>query len=242
MKKVLLILVFILVAGYLFFSASFFKEKPKGEICNELEIVVSNSNNQFVDTEEVRKSIENSELSPIGKQLSEINTILIEEFILKNQHIKKAEVYITNDNNIKAVLKERKPIIRVIPDGGEGYYIDSEAKKMPLSKKYTAYLPIATGIVKDSIAQDNLYKFALFLHSNEFWNAQVEQIIVKPNNDIEFVPRVGDHTIVLGSIDNLEDKLDKLMTFYQDGLNRIGWNKYSIINLKYDKQVVCTRK
>lgn len=242
MKKILLILVFILVAGYLLFSASFFKEKPRQEVCKELEVVVSNSDNQFVDTEKIKKAIIESDLSPIDKHISEINTIQIEELILTNQHIKKAEVFITNQNNIKVVLEERKPIIRVIADNGENYYIDTEAKKMPPSKRYTAYLPIATGSIKDSIIHEELYKFALFLSKNDFWNAQIEQIVVQPNKDFEFIPRVGDHTVILGSIDNLEDKLDKLMTFYKNELNKTGWNKYSSINLKYDKQVVCTRK
>lgn len=242
MKKVLLILVFVLVAGYLIFSASFFKDKPKQEICRELEIVVSNSQDQFVDTEEIKKAIVESEVSPIEKHISEINTVLIEEFILTNQHIKKAEVFITNDNNIKVVLEERKPIIRIIADNGANYYIDTEAKKMPLSKRYTAYLPVATGNIKDSLIHEELYKFALFLSKDKFWNAQIEQIVVQPNNDIEFIPRVGDHSVVLGSIENLEEKLEKLIKFYKEELNRVGWNKYSSINLKYNDQVVCTKK
>lgn len=241
MKKVLLISVFILIVGYLVFSASLSDKRPGEEVCHALEVVVSNSENQFVDVNEIKKSIESSEISPINKYIADINTIQIEEFVLKNQHIRKAEVYITNQSNIRIVLEERKPILRIITNEGENYYIDSEAKRMPLSRRYTVYLPIATGSIKESFAQDDLYKFALFLHSNEFWNAQIEQIIVKANNDIAFVPRVGNHTIILGSIEDLDKKLDKLMTFYRDGLNRIGWNKYSTINLKYNNQIVCTQ-
>lgn len=243
MKRLLLISSFTLVAGYLIFSAFFFKGKPGEALCNDLEVVISNAtNDQFIDTDEVRKSIKASGLDPINKSIADINTIAIEEHILTNQHVKKAEVFVTNSNNIRIILEERKPILRVISNTGENYYIDSEAKRMPTSRRYTAYLPIATGNIKESFARDELYKFALFLHQDEFWNAQVEQIIVKANNDIEFIPRVGNHTIVVGTLDDLDKKFDKLMTFYHDGLNRIGWNKYSIINLKYDKQVVCTRR
>lgn len=243
MKKTLLILTFVLFAAYLAFSVFYFKEKPGEEICSDLEVVISNATeDQFIDTNEIRKSIKTNGLDPTNKLIADINTIEIEEHILQNQHIKKAEVFVTNKNNIRVVLEERKPILRVIPDSGESYYIDSEAKKMPTSRRYTAYLPVATGSIKEAFAREDLYKFALFLHNNEFWNAQVEQIIVKPNNDIEFIPRVGDHTIIIGSLENLDKKFDKLMTFYHDGLNRIGWNKYSAINVKYDKQVVCTRR
>lgn len=243
MKKGLLILAFVIVASYLVFSASYFKEKPGEEGCQGFEVVVSNAvYDQFIDTDDIVKKIKDQGLNPTNKLLADVNTLEIEEFILKNQHIKKAKVFTTNENKIRIVLEERKPILRVMPNNGDGYYIDSEAEIMPLSKRYTAYLPIATGDIKEAFAKEELYKFALFLHKNEFWNAQVEQIIVKSNNDVEFIPRVGDQTIILGSLDDVEQKLNKLMTFYKDGLNRIGWNQYSKINLKYNKQVVCTKK
>lgn len=243
MKKTLLISALIIATAYLIFSAFFFKEKPGEEVCTGFEVAISNVvSDQFIDTEEIVKQIKEKDLDPTSKPLSSVNTIEIEEFILQNQHIKKAEVFVTNKNSIRIVVEERKPILRVISNTGESYYIDSESQKMPLSRRYTAYLPIATGSVKESFAKEELYKFALFLYKNKFWNAQIEQIIVKPNNDVEFIPRVGDQTIILGSLDNFEEKLDKLMTFYKDGLNRIGWNQYSQINLKYNNQVVCTRK
>lgn len=243
MKKILLIFTLVLVAGYLIFSVFYFKGKPEGEICKEFEVEVSNADeNQFIDVDEIKASVREAKLDPTNKTLAEINTIKIEEQILKNQHIKKAEVFVTNKNNVRVVLQERKPILRIIPDVGESYYIDTEGKKMPTSRRYAAYLPIATGNIKEAFAEVELYNFALFLQDNKFWNAQVEQIVVKANRDIELIPRVGDHTIIIGSLENLDNKLDRLMTFYQDGLNRIGWNKYSAINLKYDKQVVCTRR
>lgn len=243
MKKALLIITFLLIAGYLLFSVFYFKEKPNEQVCHEFEVVISNADNdQFIDTDEIKKSVKESGLDPREKRLADINTIEIENHILQNKHIKKAEVYVTNSNNIRVVLEERKPILRVIPNEGASYYIDNEGEKMPTSRRYTAYLPVATGSIKDAFAREELYKFALFLQEDEFWDAQVEQIIVKPNHDIELVPRVGDHTIIIGSLDNLDKKLDRLMTFYHDGLNRIGWNKYSSINVKFDKQVVCTRR
>lgn len=243
MKKALLISTFVLVTGYLVFSAFYFKDKSGEEVCQGFEVVVSNAvYDQFIDTEDVVRKIKDKGLDPSNRLLSEVNTVEIEEFILGNKHIKKAEVFVTNKSKIRIVLEERKPILRVMPNSGEGYYVDSEAKVMPLSRRYAAYLPIVTGEIKESFATGELYKFALFLHDNEFWNAQVEQIIVRANGDVSFIPRVGDQTIILGSLTDVEEKLDKLMKFYKDGLNRIGWNQYSAINLKYNKQVVCTRK
>jgi cell division protein FtsQ len=244
MKKISVITGLCLLAGYLAFSLFYFQEKPKEDICKQFEVAVKNGTDeeQFVDTEDIKKYVKEKGLDPTGKQLKDINTNAIEEAILTNQLIKKADVFVTSNGSIKASIEERKPLIRIIGDSGDNYYIDSEGNKMPLSGRFTAYLPIATGSIKESFARSDLYKFALFLHDDKFWNAQIEQIIVLPNQDITLIPRVGDHRIILGDLNGYKERLDKLMTFYRNGLNETGWNKYSVINLKYDKRVVCTKR
>lgn len=89
---------------------------------------------------------------------------------------------------------------------------------------------------------NDLFKLAQFINQNEFWKAQVSHIYVNQQEDIELSPRVGHHNIIFGSIDNLEEKFDKLNLFYKKGLNRTGWNQYETINLKFKNQVVCTKK
>ena len=244
MKKVLVIIGLCLLAGYLLFSIFYFQEKPKDGLCSNFEVEVKGkaSEEQFIDTDDIKKYVKEKGLDPTGKQIKEINTNAIEETILTNQLIKKADVFVTNNGAIKASIEVRKPILRVINNSGENYYIDNDGNKMPLSKRFTAYLPIATGNIKEDFAKADLYKFALFLQDNKFWNAQIEQIVVLSNQNIKLIPRVGDHQIVLGNLEGYEEKLEKLLAFYENGLNETGWNKYSTINLKFDKQVVCTKR
>ena len=244
MKKVLVIIGLCLLAGYLLFSIFYFQEKPKDGLCTNFEVEVKGkaSEEQFIDTDDIKKYVKEKGLDPTGKQIKDINTNAIEETILTNQLIKKADVFVTNNGAIKTSIEVRKPILRVINNSGENYYIDNDGNKMPLSKRFTAYLPIATGNIKEDFAKADLYKFALFLQDNKFWNAQIEQIVVLSNQNIKLIPRVGDHQIVLGNLEGYEEKLEKLLAFYENGLNETGWNKYSTINLKFDKQVVCTKR
>ena len=51
----------------------------------------------------------------------------------------------------------------------------------------------------------------------------------------EFLPEKMDMT-------NFEQKLDRLMKFYIDGLGVVGWNKYSSISVAFSNQVVCKKK
>lgn len=243
MKKTLVIIGICLLAGYLAFSFLYLKNKSREGVCAYFEIVIDNDDEgRFLDTTIVKKQLASMGVIPQGNPLAEINTYEIEKAILKNQLVQKADVFVTNKNGIKAVITERKPIIRIIPDEGVSYYIDLDGSKMPTSNRQTAYLPVATGSINEDYAKTDLYKFALFLRKNKFWNAQIDQIIVLPNKDIKLIPRVGDQQIILGRVDGCEEKLDRLMAFYEDAMNKAGWNKYSEINLKFDKQVVCTKR
>jgi cell division protein FtsQ len=77
------------------------------------------------------------------------------------------------------------------------------------------------------------------LDSSEFWKAQIEQIYI--GNDVELVPLAGSHIIVLGNFQDIDEKMNKLLVFYQHGLNKVGWNIYETINLKYKNQIVCSK-
>lgn len=243
MKKALIIIGLILLAGYLVFAVFYFQDKPKDEECIGFEVKLSGDEQEaFVDVRDIEKFVKEKGLNPKGKLLKEINTSKIEDCISSNQLINRTNVYITNGGKVIAEIEERKPILRVISSTGENYYVDNHGKRMPLSNRFVANLPIATGLIKQDFACKELYEFALFLSEDKFWDAQIEQMVVLPNNEVELIPRVGDQVIILGKLDNFGDKLDKLMTFYTKGMNKAGWNKYSVINLKFEKQVVCTKR
>jgi len=87
-----------------------------------------------------------------------------------------------------------------------------------------------------------LFDLARFINDDKFWNSQISQLFINENNDVEMIPRVGNHNIVLGEAKQLEEKFAKLLIFYKKGLNNTGWNNYSTINLKYKNQVVCTKR
>ena len=42
--------------------------------------------------------------------------------------------------------------------------------------------------------------------------------------------------------DHFEEKLANLRLFYEQAIPKMGWEKYSIINLKYRNQIVCTKR
>ncbi len=139
--------------------------------------------------------------------------------------------FITKDE-LKGILQQKG----IYPIGKKMERISTKSLERELNRV------IVTGNVEKSFAMKDLYKFGVFLHNNKFWDALIEQIHVLPDRNIELVPRVGDHLVYLGKLDNFEDKLARLKEFYKKGLNQVGWNKYSRINLEFSNQIICTKR
>lgn len=135
---------------------------------------------------------------------------------------------------------------------------------MPLSDKYTARVIVATGNIIEPYAirhtlsvdditknktyaslsvLDDIYTVATYINKDSILSNLIHQINITNENELELYPSIGDHKIVFGSVENIEDKFNKLKLFYKEGLNKTdGWNKYAIVNIKYKNQVVCTKK
>jgi len=224
-------------------AAVFLLNAANGDaLCHDLNIVVKQSSGQrFITADDVIANLRNAGLYPVGKPLAAINTGAIETRLKENKLIKQVDCYKTAAGNIGIEIDQKIPILRVLSLSGN-YYIDSEGEIMPVPGNTAVYVPVATGYVERDFARTRLYHFALFLQEDRFWNNQIEQICIAPNNEVELVPRVGDHRIVLGKLNEYKENLEKLRLFYEKGLKEIGWNKYSVINLKFKNQVVCVKK
>jgi cell division protein FtsQ len=229
--------------GYLVFSASYFRKLSRNKLCESFEVVIADSNRvQFVLTRDIERLVKRHNLHPVGKSFGDINTLAIRDTILTNQLVETAEVYTTPAGGIVAAIRQRQPVIRVITSQGRSYYVDQERRIMPVTPAFTVYVPVVTGAVTETMAREELYDFAMFLQRNADWDAWIEQIEVRSNDDVVLIPRAGDFSIVMGSLKDYPVKLSKFIRFVDQGLNVLGWNRYSEINLKYENQVVCTRK
>jgi cell division protein FtsQ len=192
--------------------------------------------------------------------LNRFNVTELEDKLSNNHSIKEAQVYKTIDGELVISVKQRRPIVRIFSNN-ESYYIDENGRLMPLSNKYTARLLVVNGALNEPFAKrysisydsledsvssktllDEIYKISNFIDKSEFWKAQIEQIHVDKVSGFILIPKVGNHKIVFGGIDNMDGKFEKLMIFYKKGLSKTGWNEYSEINLKYKNQVVCTKR
>jgi cell division protein FtsQ len=242
-KNVFLFIAAGLLLAYMTFAVAYMNPNAgKNTVCNDIQVsVVDTLERHYITGNEIINLLKNNGLSPVGKEISLINTSAIEDKLEENRLIKRAECYKAVNGTVCIKIYQRIPILRVFSVKGN-YYVDNEGERMPVPRNFAAYVPVASGYIENEFAQTQLYEFALFLQRDKFWNSQIEQIYITPNGDVELTPTVGNHQIILGKLADYRENLNKLRLFYEKGLDRVGWNRYSVINLKYKNQVVCTKK
>lgn len=241
MKRVWPYILSVSLFVYLIIVFTFVSAKLREVKCEELQVVVdATEENAFVDETDIVEMIKRGYGDLKGREIVTIDKDSIERLLVKNAVIKSAQVYYSLDGSFHVEIMQRKPVLRIMAGGG--YYVDEEGKIMPLSRRYSPRVMVATGNVSKKFACDGLYPFVKTLQRDELWNALIEQIVVEKGNEVVLIPKVGNFRIVLGTLENVDEKLENLRLFLQEGIVLKGWNVYKEINLKFKNQVVCVKR
>ena len=217
----------------------------------------------FLTEGELYQRIKKSDLLPETNQISGLETEKIEKFIKNMSEVLDAKVYVNIGGNWNIDVKIRKPIARVFNTKGESFYLDELGCKIQPSYLYTARVVVVNGAIYDSkddksVSEiinnphlinnyqiDDIYRISHYVCKNPFLLSMIGQIHRQKNGDFLLIPRVGNHKIIFGSAysnSEVRTKFRKLANFYSDGLPYEGWSTYDCINLKFDNQVVCSKK
>jgi len=250
MRKAGKILSWVGILAWFAVMMSFVAGESEEVLCNRIVVQLQDTvKNRFVTQSEIRSMVETSGLEIRGYPLSEINTRKLEHLLEENPYVRNAEVSKDVSGQLEIQVEQRVPLVRILPSGKRGYYLDTEGKLLPLSDDFTPMIMLATGNLPRDFEDGRMgrqlaeiYRFCDYLGDHPFWNDQVVQIYVNARGEYELIPRVGAHHILLGSMDQWETKLRNLELLYRQGLSRYGWNTYTTINLKYTNQVICTKR
>ncbi len=194
----------------------------------------------------------------VGSEIKDIPLVSIENRIKSLHELRTAEVYFSYDGILHVSVGQRNPIMRVMPNDGGDYFVDDKGYVFRRRNLYNPRLHIVEGnvtvtramldslsvldtAVKHSVLKD-IYHFVKYINGNAFWSAQIDQIYVDDNNEIDLIPRVGNQTIHLGTFENYRGKLRNLAAFYDQVMPAVGWSKYSRIDLEFRDQIVCKKR
>ncbi|MES2479662.1 MAG: hypothetical protein V4561_11285 [Bacteroidota bacterium] len=202
---------------------------------------------QFVSKDEIKKTLfERRHIEPKKLTIGKIDLKKMENILSTNPWIETAQVFVDNNKNLNIQVIQRIPQLRVFDRIGNSYYIDSSRQILPISDHYTHYEVLFVNVPEiknDSIGNElksKMLSIAGVIKKDSFWQAQTSEVVVNAENDFDIIPVLGNHKILLGNAENLKVKLENIFAFYQNILNKVGWERYQVIDARYNNQIVAS--
>lgn len=243
LKKILLLVVIVVLSCYICSVFVFSGHVTDNNVCDSVVVNIKNSADaSIVSGQQIEEYLKHEKVRTVGYRLTDIDLDSIERVVKKHPLVKNAECYVSPDNRIVVEIWQKIPILRVMSNSGESYYLDRYGDKIDKVRGFVTYVPLVTGNVTYDYIKDNIFDFVSYIYNDRFWNSQIEQIHINENKDIVLVPRVGNNLIYLGKEDYYVSKLERVKLFYTNALNIVGWNKYKMINVEFENQVVAEKR
>ena len=229
----------ILMFTIIIFLYSFTSKRNDKRKLKKVEVIFVGENNLFVKQETVNKLlIENFEDAK-SIQKVELDLNMLEKSVNKQAMIEKSEVFVSIDGILKAVVKQKTPMVRVFNENGS-FYIDYQGNIMPLSEHYTARVPLVSGEINKENSKELTDLFRL-IYNDEFLKKNIIGIQILPNGSLKMKNRNYNYEIEFGRTINVEDKFNNYKAFFQKAVLDSSLYHYQKINLKFTQQVVCTK-
>lgn len=261
MRKALVIFFWSIMIGGIASLFVFANQKQQEVTCPEFIIGISNEGpHQLISEQYIRQQITQAGFRIKRQKLADIRAEEIQELLRRNPYIRSANITIGVNGSVTAHIRQRQPLLRVFTETGRQFYIDTEGFIMPVNAEFATRVVVANGNIPDiSLKSGNdvhkgvkpeknlhpellkVFLTAKAVKQDVFSEALTEQIFINTAGEIELIPKLGNHTILLGDTTLLNDKLNKLKLFYKQGIRNDAWNKYVMINLKFRDQVVCSK-
>ena len=221
------------------FLFSFTSKRNSKRKLVKTEVVFVGDNSLYLKSETVNKLLieNNPNASSIRKDRLDLNKL--EQVLNAQEMIEQADVYVSIDGVLKAVVKQKTPIARFFNDKGS-FYIDSEGNKMPLSMNFTARVPLVSGEINKK-NNKNLFKLFKIIYDDAFLQKNIIGIQIMPNGSVLMQNRNYNYQIDFGGLVNIEQKFKNYKAFYQKVSLDGSLNKYKKIDLRFTEQVVCTK-
>lgn len=242
LKKIVSILSVIVLIALVAFITVDFADNQTGDTCKEVQVLlIGEIGTSFISETEIQRLLAEYGVQLKGKKLDRIDYEAVEEIVRRHKMVERAECYACPSGVVCISIWQHIPVLRLF-NGSTSCYLDANGKMTGLSTLTAADVLVASGSINDTTTIRNLHKLALLLQEHQDWDALIEQVYVEPSGEWILVPRVGNLRIVFGRPVKMETKLNRVTVFMKEYLPKMGWNTYSTINVKFDNQIVCTKK
>ena len=235
--SILLVLAVALTTGILWA-----RDKSKGELCTSIDVEVVNADStSFVTPQGVLSDLKGQGIKLVGKHMGDIDASDIEEALKLSPYLENADIVKCQDGRLLIRVNQLVPVLRVF-DGDNSYYVNRMGKRMEANRYYHCDVPVVQGHFTKRYPETRLLPLINYVENDSLLRSLVTMYCVRDTNNIIIVPQISGHVINIGDASGFENKFVKLKLFYNQVLPKKGWNTYDTISVKWNHQIVATRR
>jgi len=230
----------ILIFGLMVFLFSFTSNRNKHRNLREIKVHFKGESKLFITHAAVNKLLIEKSKHPSMIRIDDLDLNRLEASINSHEMVETSDVYLSINGVLKADVQQKTPIARVI-QMDDSYYIDNEGLKMPLSSNYSARVPLVSGEITPT-NHASLVPVLQQIHKDEYLKKNIIGLQILPSGNLFLNSRGFDGTIEFGKMIDQDLKFKNLKAFFNKAIADSTIQQYKNINLKFTRQVVCTKK
>ncbi|OCA69275.1 cell division protein FtsQ [Chryseobacterium artocarpi] len=188
----------------------------------------------FVDEKDIRNIVKKE--NPSGT-VGDLNIPALEKKINLLPAVDSANVYLNLNGKLNLDIKQRVPIFRLNKDGKD-FYVDEKGVEFPISKTYSHPCMLVTGNVKPD-EYEKLAELVGKIDKDDF-SKKFFIGISKNKDSYNLLTSEGNYRVEIGDLDNIDFKVKGFKTFVEKYLVYQDPQKYSMVSVKYQNQIVTT--
>ena len=222
----------IIVGGIIFFNLKNTSDKL---IFNEKNIQFSSNN--FINNDSIKINLLDNYKS-LDSLNADIETVYeIEQIITRIPFVKKANVYMTVNSELNIRVQEKKPVLNLY---NSDYLLSENGQLIPKIDSLNIDLISFFGEIDPTI-YTNLSNLSKMIMKDDFLKDHIKYIY---SDSLSFYLSVNrfNYNIELGNLENISEKLINYKAFIASIMDDEILNKYSHLNLKFNKQVIAQKK
>lgn len=232
--RILKIVVTVIILGLLL---SFSLKRFSGQKITDDKISVKMNEKTpvyFIDEKDIREIVKKE--NPYGK-VGDLNIPTLEKKINSLPAVDSANVYLNLNGKLYLDIKQRVPVFRLNKEGRD-FYVDEKGTEFPISRTYSHPCMLVTGDVKPD-EYEKLAELVEKIDKDDF-SKKFFIGISKSKGDYNLLTSDGNYKVEIGDLDNIEFKVKGLKTFVEKYLVFQDPQKYSMVSVKYQNQIVTT--
>ena len=196
--------------------------------------VYGNSDQAYISQAEVRRVIaQTADTTALRPE----DCAPIEQALDKTHMVRKAQCYLQTDGVLVVRIEQREPMYRVANQNRQ-YWVDQDREIVAIKPGLHIQVPLATGVISDSLARNGLYELMDYLTRDPFYRPALQRVAVTEKGEA-IILLTGNRRVLMGAMNkSFPKRLKKLVKLYEKGFSVIGEPEQKEFDLRYKGQVV----